>query len=111
MPWNDLPETARLSREAARRSLGTVVAGQGQARALLSVRTASSMTATLSKQVREQTARALSRNRHCPRCAGAITRVRRHTIDRVIAVIFPRHRYRCKSLQCTWEGTLPFTKL
>jgi len=66
------------------------------------------MTTTLSKQVRQQAARALSGNRHCPRCAGVITRVRRHAIDRVIGLLFPRHRYRCKSSKCAWEGTLPF---
>jgi len=80
------------------------------ARPLISVRAASSMTSTLSKQAREQVARALSPNRHCPRCTGAIFRVRRRAIDRVIGLIFPRHRYRCKSSQCAWEGTLPFTK-
>jgi len=85
---------------------------QGNIRwARLFERTGSSMTTTLSKQAREQAARALARDRHCPRCAGAITRVRRRAIDRVIALIFPRHRYRCRSLQCGWEGTLPFTKV
>jgi hypothetical protein len=69
------------------------------------------MTLALPKHAREQAVRAVSRNRHCPRCTGAITRVRRSAIDRVIALISPRHRYRCKSYQCAWEGTLPFTEL
>jgi len=69
------------------------------------------MTRSLSKKAREQAASAAYRNRHCPLCAGAITRVRRRTIDRVIALIVPLHRYRCKSLQCGWEGTLRVTGL
>jgi hypothetical protein len=44
---------------------------------------------------------------HCPRCQGAVVRVPRRVIDRVVSLISPRHRYRCQSIGCGWEGNLP----
>jgi len=46
------------------------------------------------------------RDLHCPRCRGALIRIRRRPIDRVISWLLPRHRYRCQSIGCGWEGTL-----
>jgi hypothetical protein len=46
--------------------------------------------------------------RECPCCLGRAFRVRRLPIDRVLSLILPRHRYRCESIGCGWEGTLPF---
>jgi len=43
---------------------------------------------------------------HCPRCQGALVRVRRLPLDRLISLLFPRHRYRCITIGCGWEGTL-----
>jgi hypothetical protein len=49
--------------------------------------------------------------RECPRCHGPAYRVRRRLIDRLISLIFPRHRYRCESWECRWEGTLRVERL
>jgi hypothetical protein len=43
---------------------------------------------------------------NCPRCHGSIVRVRRHLIDRLISLVLRRHRYRCLSMGCGWEGSL-----
>jgi hypothetical protein len=48
----------------------------------------------------------------CPRCRGGgsyldLERVRRRLVDRLISLIRPRHRYRCRSMGCDWEGNLP----
>jgi hypothetical protein len=42
--------------------------------------------------------------RQCPRCQGPAYRVQRRVIDRLVSLIFPRHRYRCESWDCRWEG-------
>lgn len=43
----------------------------------------------------------------CPCCYGDAHRVRRRLVDRVVSLILPRHRYRCGSIGCGWEGNLP----
>jgi hypothetical protein len=42
---------------------------------------------------------------HCPRCQGALVRIRRRPIDRFVSLILPRRRYRCMAIGCGWEGT------
>jgi hypothetical protein len=46
------------------------------------------------------------RDLHCPRCRGALIRIPRRPIDRVVSLIFPRRRYRCVAIGCSWEGNL-----
>jgi hypothetical protein len=46
------------------------------------------------------------RDLHCPRCRGALIRVRRRPIDRLVSLILPRRRYRCVAIGCGWEGNL-----
>ena len=43
----------------------------------------------------------------CPKCDGPIYRIPRRSIDRVLSLISPKHRYRCGSWDCGWEGNLP----
>jgi hypothetical protein len=42
----------------------------------------------------------------CPRCNGAVTRVRRRFVDLLLSAFVPVRRYRCRSLDCGWEGNL-----
>jgi hypothetical protein len=42
----------------------------------------------------------------CPRCRGALVRVRRTLFDRLVSFVAPRRRYRCRAIGCGWEGTL-----
>jgi hypothetical protein len=42
----------------------------------------------------------------CPRCEGALIRIRRRPIDRFVSLVLPRRRYRCLAIGCGWEGTL-----
>lgn len=42
----------------------------------------------------------------CPRCSGAVGRVPRHVADRLISLLVPVRRYRCRAMGCRWEGTL-----
>jgi uncharacterized protein with PIN domain len=48
-----------------------------------------------------------SESRHCPLCNGAIKRIPRRFIDRLLSMFSPVHRYRCRSMRCGWEGNLP----
>jgi len=43
----------------------------------------------------------------CPRCKGALIRIRRRPIDRLVSLILPRRRFRCVAIGCGWEGNLP----
>jgi hypothetical protein len=43
----------------------------------------------------------------CPRCKAGVNRIPRRFIDRVISVVHPVHRYRCRSFICNWEGNMP----
>jgi len=47
--------------------------------------------------------------RVCPQCNGPVDRVRRRFIDRLVSLIMPVYRYRCrvKGWSCDWEGNLP----
>ena len=49
-----------------------------------------------------------SPERVCPHCKGPVERVRRHFMDRVVSLVTPVQRYRCRARgwDCTWEGTL-----
>lgn len=42
----------------------------------------------------------------CPRCGGPVERVRRRPIDRVLSMVRRLRRYRCRNVECRWEGTL-----
>ena len=42
----------------------------------------------------------------CPQCKGAVCRVQRRFLDRMINVFFPIRRYRCLSADCLWVGDL-----
>jgi hypothetical protein len=42
----------------------------------------------------------------CPRCGGAVQRIRRRWIDRLVSLFGRVRRYRCHSLVCGWEGNL-----
>jgi hypothetical protein len=50
------------------------------------------------------------RDLRCPRCQGALIRIRRRPIDRLISLISPRRRYRCVAIGCGWEGALPIPR-
>lgn len=43
----------------------------------------------------------------CPQCAGPVSRIPRRLVDRIGSLFKPVHRYRCRSLVCSWEGNLP----
>jgi len=42
----------------------------------------------------------------CPRCGGKLIRVRRRFADRLLSLVRPVRRYRCRRADCLWEGTL-----
>ena len=42
--------------------------------------------------------------RCCPRCSSALFRVARRLPDLLLGLFIPLRRYRCISLQCSWEG-------
>jgi hypothetical protein len=42
----------------------------------------------------------------CPSCASPLVRVRRTPWDRLVSLVSPRRRYRCRGMGCGWEGTL-----
>jgi hypothetical protein len=42
----------------------------------------------------------------CPRCGAALLRVRRKPLDRLVSLVAPLRRYRCRAMGCGWEGTL-----
>ncbi|MBS1230830.1 MAG: hypothetical protein H6R17_4107 [Proteobacteria bacterium] len=44
--------------------------------------------------------------RACPRCSSALFRVAPRLADLLLGLFIPLHRYRCISLQCSWEGNL-----
>jgi hypothetical protein len=46
------------------------------------------------------------RDLHCPRCKGAIIRIRRTPLDRFLSLFVPLRRYRCVAIGCGWEGSL-----
>lgn len=42
----------------------------------------------------------------CPRCGHDLVRARRRPLDRLLSLITPTHRYRCREHECQWEGTI-----
>ena len=42
----------------------------------------------------------------CPRCNGAATRVARRFVDLLVSMAITVSRYRCRSMDCSWEGNL-----
>lgn len=45
----------------------------------------------------------------CPDCHSTLNRVPRRFIDRLLSLVYPVHRYRCRSFDCNWEGNLRYT--
>lgn len=42
--------------------------------------------------------------RQCPRCGSDLRRIHRHRLDRVLDLLVPVARYRCKNSECRWSG-------
>jgi len=42
--------------------------------------------------------------RSCPRCSSALYGVARRLPESLFSLFVPLRRYRCISLQCSWEG-------
>ncbi len=42
--------------------------------------------------------------RQCPRCGGDLHRIHRRRLDRVLDLLVPVARYRCKNSECRWSG-------
>jgi len=42
----------------------------------------------------------------CPRCGQHLVRVERRLLDRLISLVVPVQRYRCRMHNCQWEGTV-----
>ena len=43
----------------------------------------------------------------CPQCGAKVWRVHRQLSDRVASLFRNIHRYRCRDVDCGWEGTIP----
>jgi hypothetical protein len=46
------------------------------------------------------------RSNGCPACGSGLKRVHRNFGERVLSIVSPRFRYRCRSFFCGWEGCL-----
>ena len=46
----------------------------------------------------------------CPLCGEHLQRIHRHPFDRLLSLVYPVRRYRCKRFRCGWEGTLRYRK-
>ena len=44
----------------------------------------------------------------CPECGSSLNRVPRRFIDRLISLVYPVHRYHCRSFDCNWEGNVRY---
>jgi len=42
----------------------------------------------------------------CPQCGGRLSRIARQPLDRLVSLVAPRRRYRCRTLGCGWTGAL-----
>lgn len=42
----------------------------------------------------------------CPVCNASTIRIPRRFVDRLRSIFAPIRRYRCRSINCTWEGNL-----
>lgn len=40
----------------------------------------------------------------CPECGGDLHRIHRHWYDRLINLLVPVRRYRCRNRECQWSG-------
>ena len=47
-----------------------------------------------------------SSQRMCPSCGGPLLRVRRHALGRLLSLVRPVARYRCRRPDCAWQGNL-----
>jgi len=45
----------------------------------------------------------------CPECHSSLDRIRRRFVDRLLSLVYPVHRYHCRSFVCNWEGNLRYT--
>ncbi len=43
----------------------------------------------------------------CPTCGGDLSRIPRRIVDRLLSVLRPVQRYRCRNFACQWVGNLP----
>ena len=44
---------------------------------------------------------------NCPECGGPLSRVPRRLVDRVLSLVRPVQRYRCRNFACRWVGNIP----
>lgn len=42
----------------------------------------------------------------CPLCSHDLIRVARRPVDRLLSLVAPQCRYRCRQHDCQWEGAL-----
>lgn len=42
----------------------------------------------------------------CPVCQGAVERISRRWVDRLLSIVMPVQRFRCATMSCQWEGNL-----
>ncbi len=42
--------------------------------------------------------------KECPRCGKELHRIHRHRLDRLLNLLVPVRRYRCKDRECGWQG-------
>lgn len=42
----------------------------------------------------------------CPRCNGKVYRISRRAVDLLLSMFTSLSRYRCRSMECGWEGNL-----
>lgn len=42
----------------------------------------------------------------CPRCRGSACRVTRQPLDRLISIVYPVYRFRCRTFGCEWQGLI-----
>ncbi|MBP6852544.1 MAG: hypothetical protein KA164_13135 [Rhodoferax sp.] len=43
---------------------------------------------------------------NCPECGGPMSRIPRRMIDRLISIVRPVQRYRCRNFACQWAGNI-----
>jgi hypothetical protein len=47
-----------------------------------------------------------SYGRPCPVCNGSTYRIPRRLVDLLVSIFTPVHRFRCRSMSCSWEGNI-----
>ena len=47
-----------------------------------------------------------SYGRPCPICNGSTYRIPRRLVDRIVNLFTPVYRYRCRTMNCIWEGNI-----